>query len=79
MTCLLLPREVVVVLQIEQHLRAEIFRDVPVDARVVRRGVSAHQFHRAQYSWPSCESSDSHASRFNSLGKSGNWLNAILL
>ena len=43
---LLFPREVVMVLQIEQHLRAEIRRDVLVNERVVRRGVSAHQFHR---------------------------------
>ena len=43
---LLLPREVVVVLQIEQHLRAEVLRDVPVNARVVRRRVLAHQLHR---------------------------------
>ena len=42
----LLPSEVVVVLHIEQHLRAEILRDVPVNARVVRRRVLAHQFHR---------------------------------
>ena len=42
----LFPREVVVVLQIQQHLRAEIFRDVPMNARVVRRGISAHQLHR---------------------------------
>src|SRR5437773_6517211 len=32
--------------QIEQPLRAEIFSDVAVDARVVRRRVSAHQLHR---------------------------------
>ena len=43
---LLLPREVVMVLQIEQHLRAEILGDVTVNARVVRRGVLAHQLHR---------------------------------
>src|SRR5436190_2794495 len=42
----LFPREVVMVLQIEQHLRAEIFRDVPMKARMVRRCVAAHQLHR---------------------------------
>src|SRR4051812_4134457 len=33
----------------------------------------------AQYSWPSCESRDNQAKRFNSLGRSENWLNASLL
>ena len=43
---LLLPREVVMVLYIQQHLRTEILRDVPVDARVVRCRITAHQLHR---------------------------------
>ena len=43
---LFFPREVVVVLQIQQHLRFEVSRDMAVDAGMVRRRVSAHQFHR---------------------------------
>ena len=42
----LFPREVVMVLQVEQHLRAEVRRHVLVDEGVVGRGVAAHQFHR---------------------------------
>ena len=40
------PREVVMVLDVEDHVRAELPRDVLVDERVVRRGVAAHQVHR---------------------------------
>ena len=36
---LLFPGEVVVVLQIEQHLRAKVFRDVPMNAGMIRRRV----------------------------------------
>ena len=43
---LFFPREIVMVFQIEQHLRAEVFRDVLVDAGMVRRRVAPHQFHR---------------------------------
>ena len=43
---LFFPREVVMVLQIQQHRRTEMRRDVAMDARVVRRRVLAHQFHR---------------------------------
>ena len=42
----LAPREVVVVLDVEQHLDAERARDVRVNQRVIRRGVPAHQLHR---------------------------------
>lgn len=42
---LFIPREIVVVLQIQQHLRAEMLRDVAVNARVIRRRVLAHQLH----------------------------------
>ena len=43
---LFFPREIVVVFQIKKHLRAEVGRDVLVDAGVVGRGVAAHQLHR---------------------------------
>ena len=42
----LLPREVVVVLDVEHHLRGERLRDVPVDELVVRRRVAPHEVHR---------------------------------
>ena len=67
----LLPREVVMVLDVEDHLRAELLRDVLVDERVVRRGVAAHQLHRGPvFLAVGCRSSDSHARCFSSLGKS---------
>ena len=42
----LFPSEVVVVLQVEQDLGAEIRRHVLMDEGVVSRGVAAHQLHR---------------------------------
>src|SRR5688572_24156547 len=42
----LLPREVVVVLDVQDDARAELFRDVLVDEFVVRRRVAPHQVHR---------------------------------
>ena len=41
----LLPREVVVVLHIQQHLRAQMTRHVPMDHRMVGRRIPAHQLH----------------------------------
>jgi hypothetical protein len=43
---LFFPREIVMVFQIEPQLGAEVFRDALVDADMVDRGVSPHQFHR---------------------------------
>ena len=40
------PREVVVVLDVEDYIRAELAHDVVVDERVVGRSVMAHQVHR---------------------------------
>ena len=42
----LFPREVVMVLQVQQHLRPKVPGDVFVNARMVRRRVASHQFHR---------------------------------
>ena len=42
----LLPGEVVMVFQVQQHLGPEIGGDVLVDERMVRGGVTAHQLHR---------------------------------
>ena len=42
----LFPGEVVVVLDVEDHFRAERARDVFVDEGMIRRGVMAHQVHR---------------------------------
>ena len=41
-----LPREVVMVFDVQQHACAEMPRDVFVDEEVIRGGVFAHQFHR---------------------------------
>ena len=41
----LFPGKVVVVLDIQQDLRAEVFREVAVDAGVVGGGILAHEFH----------------------------------
>jgi hypothetical protein len=35
-----LPRKIVVVFQIQQRLRAKMFRDMPVDAGMVRRRIT---------------------------------------
>ena len=42
----LLPREVVVVLHVEQHVKPEVPGNVLMDERMIRGGVTAHQFHR---------------------------------
>ena len=42
----LAPGEVVMVLDVEQHLDAQRTRDVRVNERVIRRGIPAHQLHR---------------------------------
>ena len=41
----LFPGEVVVVLDIEQDLRAEVLRDMPVDQRMIGRRLRAHELH----------------------------------
>ncbi len=57
----LLPGEVVVVLDVEEHLGAEPAGDVAVDDGVVGGGVAAHEVHRLPVSRPSSESSGSQA------------------
>ena len=42
----LTPGEVVMVLDVEPHLDAQRARDVRVNQRMIRRGISAHQLHR---------------------------------
>lgn len=42
---LLFPRKVVMVLQVQQHLRAEMLRNMAMDAGVICRRIAAHQFH----------------------------------
>ena len=75
----LFPSEVVVVLQVEQDLGPEVRCHVLVDEGVVGRGVAAHQLHRGPIFLAFRRIQDNQASRFNSLGRSGNWLNASLL
>jgi hypothetical protein len=41
-----LPGKVVMVLDVEHDMRADLLRDVLVNERVVRRGVAAHEVHR---------------------------------
>ena len=66
------------VLQIKQQLRAEILCDVSVDACMIAAAYWPVKSIATEYSFPASKSSESHTSCFNSLGKSGNWMKAIL-
>ena len=58
------PREVVMVLDVEDHVRAELLRDVLVDERVVRGGVTV-----IKCSWPAAPSSDYASSSFTTCAR----------